>query len=342
MPPHDPVAMQEMAVLHADGLSNRAIGRMFGVTHQAVSKTLQRHSNPGICCRGHQWTPETTKITANGSRYCLECQATRSPKAFCKRGHALTADNRRRRDGACIICYLAGKRAAKKAGGVVDLVKATALLAVWADGGVLDDMAQMEGVHRNRLVAWMRAVPGYEAVRAALNTRPPRVAIDTRWAEKTEAKFRAMWAEGKSAAEIGLEVGVSRSAVCGKRRRLKLPQRTNPVRRREPDAPVARRARERLPPRAPPAITERHDAPRPVAAPPVRPAPPVPLPAPYVVASPAGTDTCSWPLNDARPWRYCGAPVCCRSREQPDGSVVRVPGVYCTLHQAVSVGRRAA
>jgi len=42
------------------------------------------------------------------------------------------------------------------------------------------------------------------------------------WTDAAIAKARAMWTEGKSATEIGRELGVSRSAVLGKLHRLGL------------------------------------------------------------------------------------------------------------------------
>lgn len=51
---------------------------------------------------------------------------------------------------------------------------------------------------------------------------PQRLAF---WSESREARVTELWAEGWSAALIGVELGVTRNAVIGKVRRLGLPMR---------------------------------------------------------------------------------------------------------------------
>jgi hypothetical protein len=66
------------------------------------------------CKNGHEFTPENTKVDANGWRYCRRCAADRmSRKAYdarthCKNGHELTPENvRLGKDGrrrTCTLC----------------------------------------------------------------------------------------------------------------------------------------------------------------------------------------------------------------------------------------------
>lgn len=48
------------------------------------------------------------------------------------------------------------------------------------------------------------------------------------WNDDKEAEFRRLWSEGKSASEIAEKLDTTRSAVCGKARRLKLAARRRP------------------------------------------------------------------------------------------------------------------
>lgn len=53
---------------------------------------------------------------------------------------------------------------------------------------------------------------------------------DDIWPEERVAEFRKLWDEGHPTAEIGRRLGVSKSAVCGKGRRLRLTARPSPIR----------------------------------------------------------------------------------------------------------------
>lgn len=53
------------------------------------------------------------------------------------------------------------------------------------------------------------------------------------WTEERVAKLRELWAQGKTASEIGVALGgVSRNAVIGKVHRLKLSGRPSPIKQR--------------------------------------------------------------------------------------------------------------
>lgn len=51
----------------------------------------------------------------------------------------------------------------------------------------------------------------------------------TVWDEDKVAEFRKLWDEGLSASQIAPVLGVTRNAVCGAARRLKLPSRISPI-----------------------------------------------------------------------------------------------------------------
>jgi len=59
------------------------------------------------------------------------------------------------------------------------------------------------------------------------------------WTEELIIHLRALWDEGRSTAEIGRVIGMSKNAVVGKAHRLNLPPRPSPI-RREPGAQVSR------------------------------------------------------------------------------------------------------
>ena len=52
---------------------------------------------------------------------------------------------------------------------------------------------------------------------------------DFKWDEAGHNRVRALWAEGKSIAEIGRILGVSKNAIAGKRKRLDLTPRGSPI-----------------------------------------------------------------------------------------------------------------
>lgn len=52
------------------------------------------------------------------------------------------------------------------------------------------------------------------------------------WTAELDARLRALWGEGLSGATIGARLGVSKNAVIGRARRLRLPARPSPLRAR--------------------------------------------------------------------------------------------------------------
>ncbi|MGH7104390.1 MAG: GcrA family cell cycle regulator [Acetobacteraceae bacterium] len=152
------------------------------------------------------------------------------------------------------------------------------------------------------------------------------------WTEELITQLRGLWDEGRSTAEIGRHIGMSKNAVVGKAHRLNLPPRPSPIRREsglQPAHPRTTAVRgPTLPPLGPPAgavRTERNGAqpaPRPqtlLNIPPTPPdapaavthdaAPPSPLVA-AVGPAPRGREVaCCWPLGDpgTRGFHFCGA-----------------------------------
>ncbi len=57
------------------------------------------------------------------------------------------------------------------------------------------------------------------------------------WSEGEIRQLRALWADGVSTAEIGRRLGVPKSAVTNKARRLGLPGRPPPIRPKAPPKP---------------------------------------------------------------------------------------------------------
>jgi GcrA cell cycle regulator len=122
--------------------------------------------------------------------------------------------------------------------------------------------------------------------------------IEPPWPAKDDELTR-LWAQGYSTAVIGHRLGVTKNAVIGRARRLKLTPRPNPVRA---DQVAARaKAREEAAQRMA-AIRERVEA--------IMPQQPEPAPRP-VAAAPIFTGQCKWPLwGDEKPTHaYCGGPA---------------------------------
>ena len=118
------------------------------------------------------------------------------------------------------------------------------------------------------------------------------------WDETSIAQITRLWELGLSATEIGQEMGATKNSIIGKAHRLGLPSRPSPIALSA--APSKRRAKaERRAKLVPPAsILNIVFAPAPVVS-----APPVVLRTEVRPLAP-----CCWPLNDARPWRFCDAP----------------------------------
>lgn len=126
---------------------------------------------------------------------------------------------------------------------------------------------------------------------------------DAGWTDERIARLIDLWIRGFTAAQIMRDLGggVTRSAICGKVRRLNLPPRAVPE--RKPPAPRKPRTR------AKPKLRV------------VRPPQPVlPPPVPFV-AAPESVEplmiglldltehTCKYPINDRHPYLFCGHPT---------------------------------
>jgi len=61
------------------------------------------------------------------------------------------------------------------------------------------------------------------------------------WTEENETRLREMWHDGKTTGQIAPILGCSKSAVCGKVRRLDLPRRTSRSTPHVPKVPEPRR-----------------------------------------------------------------------------------------------------
>lgn len=99
-------------------------------------------------------------------------------------------------------------------------------------------------------------------------------------AQRTET-FRAMWNNGATCSQIARTLGVSPSAVAGKRNRLKLPQRPNPSLRQKQQPPP--------PTWAAPAVED--------------------ITGRRWLLWEMSPDQCHWPTNDGNPFLFCGAPA---------------------------------
>ena len=72
----------------------------------------------------------------------------------------------------------------------------------------------------------------------------PSVSSDVTWRDDAVLRLRVLWEEGRSTAEIGRQLGISKNAVIGKAHRLKLSQRPSPIRVAPPGEPrPSRRSR---------------------------------------------------------------------------------------------------
>jgi GcrA cell cycle regulator len=150
------------------------------------------------------------------------------------------------------------------------------------------------------------------------------------WDAATIQRLRDLWDEGHSTAEIGRRMGISKNAVVGKAHRLDLPPRPSPIPRggeRKAPTPYVRRtpvptlpplASDAAPVVATPIAWPASLAIAGVAVLPVR----TSLPAPQPVQAPpvpGKVPHCLWPMNDGRPWRFCGDPT-------------KAGSVYCGTH----------
>lgn len=96
------------------------------------------------------------------------------------------------------------------------------LCALWPQGVTVEVLEEKIGVGRNAI----RIMAGRLKLKRPVRTtkspvpRPPRPESD--WTTERIAELRQLWASGLSCREIGLKLGVTRSAVGGKARRLDL------------------------------------------------------------------------------------------------------------------------
>lgn len=122
------------------------------------------------------------------------------------------------------------------------------------------------------------------------------------WTPDRVALLQKLWDEGKSTAEIGRQLGVTKNAVVGKAHRMALPSRPSPISRRRLKAVLA----------------------SPLPKPTFRPFPrPSAEPEPDPFARGKTRTKCQWPIGDPREegFHFCGA------TPEPGRS-------YCTEHCA--------
>lgn len=152
------------------------------------------------------------------------------------------------------------------------------------------------------------------------------------WTEELIAQLRGLWDEGRSTAEIGRQISMSKNAVVGKAHRLNLPPRPSPIRREAGPHPTRPRATSRastLPPlpavradrmaplgaprpHSPPATPSAHAAGPAAAIGAAVEIAPSPPPAPVVAVGPPARGremACCWPLGDpgTSGFHFCGA-----------------------------------
>jgi GcrA cell cycle regulator len=135
---------------------------------------------------------------------------------------------------------------------------------------------------------------------------------DRRWSDADDALLRSLWIEGLTCSQIGLRLGITKSAVIGRARRIGVGGRPNPIIRGGERAATDKRRIDNRP--AP------MDAARIAAA---------NVAVPAVVRVVAGSDGCRWPIGDPkhRDFRFCAAP---RAASRP----------YCNDHHAKAFVRR--
>lgn len=145
------------------------------------------------------------------------------------------------------------------------------------------------------------------------------------WTDDRVETLTKLWAEGLSASQIAKQLGgVTRNAVIGKVHRLGLSGRAKPSspakrpKTSKPSAPRTRVVKTAIP-----------RAPRPVAAPKPKPAPPVeakPLPnGEYATILTLQDHMCKWPIGDPtdNEFRFCGRKI---KEDEP----------YCEAHCSVA------
>jgi hypothetical protein len=119
-----------------------------------------------------------------------------------------------------------------------------------------------------------------------------------KWTAEADAELTRLWADGWPTRAIGLELGVSKNSICGRRDRLDLPARPSPI-PAAAAAPKAAKPTNFHPARAVVAL------PVVVAAP--KPQPPPPQPATVFRARQAGG--CQWLEDEPNLLLWCGEPT---------------------------------
>ena len=162
--------------------------------------------------------------------------------------------------------------------------------------------------------------------------------IANEWSDEQTAKLLELWPDPANTLDvIAYATGKSRSAVGGKRRRLKLPERPSPISFSGPH-PGGRRARrnaaaaKKLLPRVtvPPLASEKRSAPPP------RPTASNPPPQQVLrkaavepIQLPSRWPHCQWILSDTKPHRFCQSPCdgtrpsCCEHSRRAITGVTR-------------------
>lgn len=142
------------------------------------------------------------------------------------------------------------------------------------------------------------------------------------WSEEREERFRQLWADGVPVTQIGLELGVSRNAVVGKRKRMDLPERGSPLMPKGSGRRTYNRSPQPRPPQLPlPALASLAAWTR---APVIAPVPVRIAPRRAQVAQRACGE-CQWPVSGTRrAWVFCGAPCVLDARG--------LPSPYCRPH----------
>lgn len=123
------------------------------------------------------------------------------------------------------------------------------------------------------------------------------------WTPDRVSVLQKLWDEGKSTAEIGRQLGVTKNAVVGKAHRMGLPSRPSPISRRRLKAVMA------------------SPLPKPAFRPMQRPS----EPEPDYLARGKGRGKCQWPIGDPREEGFSF----CDQQAEPGRS-------YCLEHCAVA------
>lgn len=125
---------------------------------------------------------------------------------------------------------------------------------------------------------------------------------DNTWSPEMCDRLRELWPTDLSTAQIGAQIGVTKSAVTGKARRLNLPQRLNPIQHQKIYHPKKLRVPK------PARVRKR----KPIPAPPTPAAAPTPL---LIGTDQLTPHTCRFPIGHPsdRGFGFCGQPTALRS-----------------------------